>query len=184
MKTTLLLLLSLLALSADENFTFKFGNSTNQCRDWVMISDNIMGGVTRSKLEYTNNSLLLSGSISLDNFGGFSSIKTQFGKYDLSEYKGVKIRFKSTGQQFAFTLENSQNWTRPNFKGDFAAKKENTWEVVILYFKNFKEYQIGEPTGNPLNPASLKNMVRLGIITTAKKEGPFSLEVDYVEFFR
>lgn len=184
MKTTLLILLSLLALPAVEKFTFKFGNSTGQCRDWVLISDNIMGGVTESKLEYTGNSLLLSGSISLENFGGFASIKTQFGKYDLSEFKGVKIRFKSSRQQFAFTLENSQNWTRPNFKGSFSAKEENTWEVATLYFTDFKEYQIGEPTGNPLNPASLKNMVRLGIITTAKKEGPFTLEVDYVEFFR
>jgi hypothetical protein len=28
----------------------------------------------------------------------------------------------------------------------------------------------------------LKNIVRIGVITTEKKEGPFSLEIDYIEF--
>jgi hypothetical protein len=29
----------------------------------------------------------------------------------------------------------------------------------------------------------LKNIVRLGIMTAEKKEGPFNLEIDYLEFF-
>jgi hypothetical protein len=35
-----------------------------------------------------------------------------------------------------------------------------------------------------LNNKNLKNIVRIGIITTEKKEGPFSIEIDYVEFFK
>jgi hypothetical protein len=31
---------------------------------------------------------------------------------------------------------------------------------------------------------NLKNMVRLGIMTAEKKEGPFTLEVDYIEFIK
>jgi hypothetical protein len=160
-----------------------FGTSNGKNKDWILISDNIMGGVSKSKLEYLDNSFLLTGTISLDNYGGFSSIKTKYENFDLTDYQGVKIRFKSSNQKFAFTLEESKNWTLPNFKGDFNSTKENTWEVITIYFKDFKEYQVGEPTGNKLKTSNLKNVVRLGIITTDKKEGSFSIEVDYVEFF-
>lgn len=166
------------------NLSFQFGTLSEKCQDWVLLSDNIMGGVTKSKLEYTENSLVLSGTISLDNYGGFSSVKTRFKNYDLSEYKGLKIRCKSSGQSFAFTLEDSQNWTLPNYKGNFSNTKENEWEWITLFFKDFKEYQIGEPTGNEWPTSNLKNIVRLGIITTEKKEGPFVIEIDRIEFIR
>jgi hypothetical protein len=185
MKSAFLLFLGFSFINITQNdLEFNFGNSQNQINDWVVISDNVMGGVTKSKLEFTENTMVLSGNISLDNFGGFSSVKTKFSNFDLSEYKGVKIKFRSTNQNFAFTLEDSKNWTLPNFKGEFLSSKSNTWEEKTIYFKDFKEYQIGEPTGNKLKQTSLKKMVRLGIITTEKKEGLFSIEVDYIKFIR
>jgi hypothetical protein len=43
---------------------------------------------------------------------------------------------------------------------------------------------IGEATGEYINLSSRKNILRMGIISTDKREGPFSLEIDYIEFFR
>lgn len=181
----MLFLLTCTMISASaHNLRINFGSAQGKTQDWVVISDNVMGGITRSKLEYTETSLVLTGTISLANYGGFSSVKTRFRNIDLSDYKGLRIRYKSTNQRFAFTLEDSRNWTQPNFKGDLPPSKDNAWSECTISFKDFKEYQIGEPTGEKLDPASLKNIVRLGIITTEKKEGPFSLEVDYVEFIK
>lgn len=161
-----------------------FGSAPEQIRDWVLLTDNVMGGVTESRLEYTEHTLKLTGNISLDNYGGFSSIRSRFGRFDLSEYVGVKIRYRSSNQKFAFTLENSQNWTLPNYKGDLLNETEQPWVETTIYFDDFKEYQIGRPTGNKLKSSTLQQIVRLGIITTEKKEGPFSLEIDYIEFIR
>ncbi len=180
MKAFLIFLLSLTI----SDLTLNFGSGQNQVNNWVLISDNIMGGISKSKLEYTQNTMILTGNISLDNFGGFASVKTEFGKYDISQFKGIKIKFKSTNQKFAFTLEDSKNWTFPNFKGAFTSTKPNTWEEKIILFKDFKEYQIGEPTGEKLLESNLKKIVRMGIITTEKKEGPFTIEVDYIEFVK
>lgn len=184
--TTILAFLTalLVTTTASTDPIIDFGTAANRVNDWVMISDNVMGGITRCKLDYTEQSLVLTGNISLENYGGFSSVKTRFGSFDLSAFKGLKIRYKSTNQRFAFTLEDSRNWTRPNYKGNLPGSANDAWNEVTIYFKDFKEYQIGEPTGDMLNPATLKNIVRLGIITTDKKEGPFTLEVDYVEFVR
>jgi hypothetical protein len=185
MKTILLFITLSVFLSKNQpDLVFHFGNTPGKTNDWLVISDNVMGGVSQSTIEYKENSLLLSGDISLDNYGGFSSVKTRFQQFDLSAYAGVRIRCKSSNQKFAITLEDSRNWTQPNYKGDFFNTREDNWEVITLYFKDFKAYQIGEPTGGNLEQNTLKNIVRIGIITTEKKEGPFSLEVDFIEFIR
>ena len=185
MKKLILLVLGISALqSFGQSSIIDFGNSAEKNQEWKLLSDNIMGGVTKSKIEYTNNSVLLSGNISLDNYGGFSSIKTKYKSVDLSKYNGIKIKFKSTNQKFAFTLEDNQDWTQPNYKREFSSKKDDTWEEVIIYFKDFQEIVIGETTGNMMKSKSLKNIVRMGIMTYEKKEGPFSLEVDYVAFIK
>jgi len=44
-----------------------FGNSAGKTKDWYVISDNVMGGVTTSKLEYSEISMILSGELSLKN---------------------------------------------------------------------------------------------------------------------
>jgi hypothetical protein len=185
MKKLIYLLLAFSSLkSFGQSSLIDFGNLTEKNQEWVLLSDNVMGGVTKSKIEYTNNSVLLFGNISLDNYGGFSSIKTKYKSFDLSKYMGIKIKFKSTNQKFGFTLEDNQNWTQPNYKHAFSAKKDDIWEEVVIYFKDFQEIVIGEPTGNMMKSESLKNIVRMGIMTYEKKEGPFSLEVDYVEFIK
>lgn len=182
MKTICILTLLLISFKLYAgNVKIDFGNGKDKTNDWVMISDNIMGGVSSSKLEFNEDALKLSGDISLDNFGGFSSVKTKFKKVDLSAYKGIRIRHKSNNQKFAFTLEVTQNWTLPNYKGAFSNNQQLEWEISTIYFKDFKEYQIGEPTGEKLNLGLLQNIVRMGVITTEKKEGPFSLEIDYIE---
>jgi hypothetical protein len=72
----------LLAITSLQSFgqssIIDFGNSAEKNKEWILLSDNIMGGVTKSKIEYTNNSVLLSGNISLDNYCGFTSIKTKY----------------------------------------------------------------------------------------------------------
>ncbi|MBU3678206.1 MAG: hypothetical protein FGM32_01190 [Candidatus Kapabacteria bacterium] len=179
-----LVLISMLLFNGTTEKPMKidFGNGPDKSQEWVLLSDNVMGGVTKSNLTYTTNSVVLTGEISFRNFGGFSSTRTRFHAFDLSAFKGVKIRFKSVNQKFAFTLEDSRNWMQPNYKCAFASTKPDTWEEVILYFANFKQYVIGRSTGGGMDSGILKDVVRLGIMTDEKKEGPFSIEIDYVEF--
>jgi monofunctional biosynthetic peptidoglycan transglycosylase len=178
----------LLTLSTIKSFgqasIIDFGNLDGKNQDWAILSDNVMGGITKSNLEYTNDAVILSGNISLANYGGFSSIKTKFKNFDLSNYKGIKIRYKSSNQKFVFTLEDSKYWMEPYYKNAFSTNKNDSWEEAMIYFKDFKEMVIGQATGNMMPLENLKNMVRLGIMTAEKKEGPFTLEVDYIEFIK
>jgi hypothetical protein len=163
-------------------FKIEFGNSTNRTSNWAILSDNVMGGVSEGQIEYGSNSVTLKGNVSLENRGGFVSIKSKFGNLDLSAFKMVKIRFRSSLQKYAFTLENSRRWYEPAYKHDFNAKEINKWETITLNLDDFAEEVIGRPTGNKTDKSILENILRIGISTNEKREGPFQLEIESIEF--
>jgi hypothetical protein len=69
--------------------------------DWRVIVDGVMGGLSTGKATFTKNSVVFTGSISLENNGGFSSYRMPFGEYDLSAYKKVEIRYRSVEANLA-----------------------------------------------------------------------------------
>lgn len=175
-------MLPFLLLIPDKTYKIEFGISANRTSNWAILSDNVMGGVSDGQLEYGNNSVTLKGNVSLKNRGGFVSIKSNFEKIDLSSYKTVKITFRSTNQKYAFTLENSRRWYEPAYKHEFSAKEINKWETVSLDLDNFMEEVIGQPTGKKADKSITESILRIGISTNEKREGPFELEIESIEF--
>ena len=160
----LLTMILLMLLTTDNKLRFDFGKEKGNTNDWFTLTDNVMGGVSTSKLTYADKSLKFSGNISFRNNGGFASLRANFGKYDLSAFSEVSIRFRAENQKFALTLENSKNWWEPNYKYEFQS------EVI------------GRKTGASINKSVLKDICRIGVITNDKKEGPFAIEIDFIEF--
>jgi NADH dehydrogenase [ubiquinone] 1 alpha subcomplex assembly factor 1 len=181
MKLLSLLLPALLFLPGKE-YKIAFGSAAGRTADWAILSDNVMGGKSEATIAYLNTAVMVKGTVSLKNRGGFVSIKSPWGTKDLSSFKTVKITFKSTGQQYAFTLENSYRWYEPAYKHHFSASQVDTWETVSLNLDDFTEERIGNPTGNKVSKSILENILRLGISTDEKREGPFQLEIASIEF--
>lgn len=181
MKIFFLFVLTLLSQSGNP-YKIEFGSAAGRTSGWVILSDNVMGGMSEASMEHSSNAVLIKGYVSLQNRGGFVSIKSGWGKLDLSSYKVVKIIFRSTLQQYAFTLENSRRWYEPAYKHTFSASRANTWETVYLKLEDFTEERIGNPTGNKVDGDILGNIIRIGIATNEKREGPFQLEIESIEF--
>jgi hypothetical protein len=166
--------------NADKELNFDFGKSKSG-QDWNIINDGVMGGLSQSKATLLDNSMFFEGNISLENNGGFASVRCPRGKYDLSDYKNVKIRFKSTGRAFAIVLENSTLFYRQNYKHIFESNT-NKWVEMTIPLNEFKEYTLGKETGKLLTQKVQSEIIRIGFILIDKKEGPFEIEVDYLNF--
>jgi len=176
------LLLPVILFFPEKAYKIEFGTSESRTSSWLILSDNVMGGVSQAQIEYGTSSVILKGTVSLKNRGGFVSIKSYFGKFDLSSFKTVKIKFRSTRQKYSFTLENSRRWYEPAYKHEFSAKEINKWETVSLDLDNFEEEVIGQPTGLKANKSITESILRIGISTNEKREGPFQLEIESIEF--
>lgn len=169
-------------LSASEDMlSYKFGQSGCGDCGWFVVVDGVMGGLSTAKLEVKSESAKLSGTISLANNGGFSSIRTPNSSLDLSSVTELKVRYRSQGQNFAFTLNNNRQFWMPRFKA-LLPNTNGNWLEIMMPLNVFTKMRFDEVVGGAPSKSELAQIIRLGLISNDKKDGKFYLELDYIEF--
>ena len=177
-----ILMLSFQADKKETSFTIDFGKE-GRVNDWYVVTDRVMGGVSTSKVAYSKESLVFSGYVSLENNGGFASIRSEQQLFDLSGFSEVQIRFRTSDldRTFALRLNTNTRYYRPSYNHYFKANSTD-WQIHQFKLAEFKETILGKTTGNTLPLDKLKHILRLGIMLNDKKEGNFSLEIDSIRF--
>ncbi len=159
---------------------FDFGKKQSG-KDWQIINDGVMGGLSDGEAFLSKEAIIFEGKISLENNGGFSSLKSAFDEYDLSNYNHIEICYKSNDYQIGLTFETSYYWFQPYYK--FLLKPTNgEWRTEKIKLSDFDQIRIGSKTGRKLKDSVKDQIVRIGFITSEKRAGDFYLEVDYLRF--
>ncbi len=161
-------------------YIIDFGSSSDS-QKWTTVVDGVMGGKSTSDLMELNNSILFSGEISLENNGGFASLRGVRNYENLSDYSTVEIKYRSIGQDFALRLLKHEAFYLPYFKHGFETTNWD-WKTVIIPLDLFSEYRLSDKTGNSITSDELQKINRLGIIVSNKIEGEFKIEIDYIKF--
>jgi len=176
------LVMILLLLSVpSENPSVDFG-TTSGGSDWRIVNDDVMGGRSTAQAQLTDTSLYFFGKVSLENNGGFASVRSPYQTMDLSSYSKVTLRVKGTARKFALSLDTSRAWFRANYKQEFEPH-EDEWQELTFNLNDFKQSRIGRYTGKNLSSKKQGEVIRMGIILFDKKAGPFELEIDYIKFW-
>ncbi len=149
-------------------------------QDWRVVVDGVMGGLSTATLELTEQSLVLDGSVSLENNGGFASVRSPYGDYSLAAYDSVTVRYRATGQSFYLSTDIHRQWWLPSYRLHYPQSAE--WTELTHAVGSMKETRIGEPTGNMITAEQLDQIIQMGFITGDKSSGPFRIEVDYIKF--
>ena len=137
--TVMALLTSFMSATTDRPpalFDFGKGEVTN----WRSLNDGVMGGRSIGVVDYTRGTMTWAGKVSLENNGGFSSVRSPWGRRDLSDFDSVTMRCRTTtGETDAFTLtmEVSEQWWMPYWKANFEVESE--WTEVTLPFDRLKK---------------------------------------------
>jgi len=161
---------------------FDFGDSTESNR-WVAANDNVMGGVSTGLVSLTEDScLLFSGSLSLENNGGFASIRTRPKDFVLGGYQGIRIRVKGDGRVYQFRIHVDDYFDAVAFKRDFQTT-DDIWVEIDLPFASFVPTYRGRILENekPLVAARIR---QVGFLIADKSAGPFNLIVDKITAYR
>jgi monofunctional biosynthetic peptidoglycan transglycosylase len=142
-----------------------------------------MGGLSQSKASLDAEALLFSGEVSLKNNGGFVSLRSALGNYDLSAFQTCEIRFKSdTDRKFEILIEKDTPFYLPKFRAKFGAKGKD-WQIIQIPLKDFEISQMGTTMQQGIDPRVLKDIQRIGFILADKQEGSFQLWIDYLKFY-
>ncbi|AWH74151.1 hypothetical protein DCS32_08255 [Dokdonia sp. Dokd-P16] len=179
MKYLLALLITTAMITSP--LSFNFGTSCDNCDDWFVVLDGVMGGLSTGEVEQSAESIIFRGSVSLENNGGFASLRTPYQSYDLSRYTAVTVRYKSTGQDFALTLNKYKRFWRPNYKINLPIT-EGEWKTVTYNLSDFGTYRLGEPLEGHPDKDDLASIIRLGLISNTKAATDFEIEVDKIVF--
>ncbi|MEM6685899.1 MAG: CIA30 family protein [Bacteroidota bacterium] len=181
MKTiyTLCFLLFVYYVSAQQS-DIDFGKFKDGA-SWQITNDGVMGGLSEGDYRITDGGVLFSGTISLENNGGFSSYRSQFSLRDLSSYKKIIIRYRSKEYTMGFTLEMDRRWYVPYYKADLPATSWK-WVEKEIIFSDFVRYNIGRKRDGKPTQSELANILRIGFISNEKRAGPFKIEIDYIKF--
>lgn len=175
-----LLFIIFMFLSFTNNKKIDFGKKKDG-RNWQVVNDGVMGGLSEGEAQLTEDSVFFKGNVSLDNNGGFSSLRSSYSKKELSKHKSVEIKYRSKGISMAMTLSVSRRWYIPNYKTSLEGTK-GKWKTVTLALEDFRKHYIGKPMEETLREDELKKVIRYGFITDEKKYGNFEFEIDYLEF--
>lgn len=176
----LLHLLLAATLAAGAPWVLDMTNTTER-ENWRAVNDGVMGGLSRGVIRTTDEGVRFEGRISLENNGGFASLRRTMTKSDMSKYKGVRITYKCPGVKTAFSMEPNPVWYQPNYRTALAPTDE--WTTVEVAFKEFKGRQVGRPVNGKLNGDKLSHIYQFGFITDEKREVDFALEVREVTFY-
>jgi monofunctional biosynthetic peptidoglycan transglycosylase len=126
--------------------------------------------------------MLFAGELSLENNGGFASIRSSGKTEDLGEFDGISIRVRGDGRRYYFTIQTDFLIFAGSYRSGFDTVA-GQWTEIRLPFKSFQANSFGRPLGSA--PALNKRQVRsLGILLADKKAGPFELEIDWIRAYR
>ena len=146
---------------------------------WTSVDDGVMGGRSASRAVSTrDHTLLFAGDVSLDNNGGFASIRTAPQQHDLTGTTGIVLRVRGDGKRYRVNLRNDATLDGVQYQAGFATI-EGTWQDIRLDFTQFEPRFRGRPVPGapPLDPARI---VTFGLLIADGQAGPFRLELDTI----
>ncbi len=157
-------------------------NLPEQETRWEIVNDGVMGGLSQSRMIITpDKTAIFQGDLSLENYGGFASVRTQPGDFNLDGYLGLVLYVRGDGKRYRLRLRTDDRHDGIAYQAIFTTEPEK-WIVVRLPLKTFTPIFRGRvvPDAPPLKPESIR---RIGFMIADKQEGRFRLEIAWVKAF-
>ena len=155
-------------------------NAIGRDLNWQTVNDTVMGGVSSSRIQNTVEGFVrFSGTLSLENNGGFTSMRSNGSLPDLSDCDSLVIRAKGDGRTYQLRVRTGSGWRTPNYSATFATTK-GKWQEHRLPLDNFVPGWRGRTLRGipPINPSKIQS---LSIFLGDKKPGTFNLLVDWIK---
>jgi len=146
---------------------------------WRSIDDGVMGGVSHSALlPYATGVASFSGVVSLEQGGGFASVRTEPQRWRTAGAQSVVLRCRGDGRQYKFTARVDDGFDGVQYQARFAPPR-GEWAEIELPVADFVASFRGRAitTAGPLDPAKIR---QLGLMISDRQAGPFELLLEWV----
>jgi len=144
---------------------------------WQIVDDGVMGGLSKGNffMEQKGNAVF-EGQVSLENNGGFSSVRYSFATEELKEFKSFALYLKGDGKKYQFRVKEKGS---DYFSYIIEFQTSGEWEKVDISFnKLYPSFR-----GRRLDKANFlgAKMQEMAILIGNAKAEKFRLEIDRIE---
>jgi len=149
---------------------------------WLAINDDVMGGISQSRIKLSPTATaIFSGQLSLENNGGFASIRKRADNYNLDGCTGVILKVKGDGRTYQFRVKTDGLYDGIAYRALFATDAHH-WQTITLPFDSFCASFRGRPV--PEAPVLRPEQIRqIGFLLADKQQGSFRLEIAWIKSF-
>jgi NADH dehydrogenase [ubiquinone] 1 alpha subcomplex assembly factor 1 len=156
-------------------FTF---DAESRSPKWQIVNDGVMGGRSQSQYRVTDDGWLeFKGTLSLENNGGFASVRLMGQSMNLTPGDTLVARVRGDGRTYTLNIYDRSDFRGYSFRQTFSTKKDE-WIEVEFPIDEFVATWRGRTFRNEKLQAAKAN--GLGFLLGDKKPGPFQLEIDWV----
>lgn len=170
-----------LTAGAVEKILYEFRDDPSDFQ-WYALNDTVMGGRSQSRLARLDNDVIVFyGNVSLENNGGFASVRSAAFLYGIDDYDGITLRVRGDGKQYKLRLQ-TETRSSLSYEQTFETL-DGEWTDVRLHFENFIPVYFGRVVQNApkLDPEGIRTF---GIMISDKQAGKFRIEIDNIVAFK
>ena len=170
------------SMDQQERLIFDFKN-TNEIEYWRIVNDGVMGGLSKSEIVFsTSNTAIFKGIVSLENNGGFASIRTIPRSYELDGYNGILLRVKGDGKKYQFRLIKNDRFDGVSYRYQFETEF-NTWMIIEIPFHECVPVLRGRILED-VKPILPEEIQQIGFLISNKQAEKFQLEIDWIKAYK
>ncbi|WP_419191377.1 CIA30 family protein [Saltatorellus ferox] len=150
--------------------------------DWYTLNDDVMGGISRSRFQLAEAEGgdpargVFQGALSLENNGGFASIRSSLQNFDLEGFKGLRIQVKTDGREYGVSAVCADDQGRTGSWRKRFTVPAGAWTTVDIPFEemvlNIRGRQLPE-----VGPPAAEAIQGFSFIIGDKNTDPFRLEI-------
>jgi NADH dehydrogenase [ubiquinone] 1 alpha subcomplex assembly factor 1 len=152
-------------------------------KDWQTVNDGVMGGVSEGKFQIADRKILaFFGTLSLENNGGFASVRTKPKKLGLEKSDTVVVKVRGDGREYTLNLYLNKPLIAFSYRATVQTKKDE-WIEAKVPLEKFEATSFGRVVKDA-GAVDPKEVNALGFMVSDKKAGPFKLEIEWIKVAR
>jgi monofunctional biosynthetic peptidoglycan transglycosylase len=147
---------------------------------WQAVNDNVMGGVSDGRFKITaDKTLEFSGRLSLENNGGFASVRTKPTDLEINVGDTLVVRVIGDGREYVLNIYTKSRRMAFSYRAPLPTTKDE-WTEVSVPLDEFIPTAFGNRVQG-MGPVEPDQINSLGFMLSDKRPGPFKLEVEWVK---
>jgi NADH dehydrogenase [ubiquinone] 1 alpha subcomplex assembly factor 1 len=155
-------------------------SETKAGTQWRTVNDGVMGGRSDGRFQIAEDGTMeFFGALSLENNGGFASVRSQATKLGLQGDDSLVARVRGDGRRYTLNLYVPNPRMAFSYRTEFQTKKDE-WIEVRVPLTKFVATSFGRILKNA-GPVNSQRVNSIGFLLADKKAGPFRLEVDWIK---